>query len=182
MGTQNPVHPPAGSGFRNLFQVRPELPLSIPLDFVQMARLTVKPRWSGLNPLSAEPPVVLTWAGKVQKEQETPPQREGSTVRQRWVFPGSCGFLVCVLLAQSCRTLCNPVDCNPSGSSVHGNFQARILEWVAIPFSRGSSQPRDRTQVSCIEGRFFATVLPAKPWFPTMLVQKLLEFRTMTFK
>ena len=103
LGTQNPVHPPAGSGFRNLFQVGPELPLSIPLDFVQMARLTVKPRWSGLNPLSAEPPVVLTWAGKVQKEQETPPQREGSTVRQRWVFPGSCGFLVCVLLAQSCQ-------------------------------------------------------------------------------
>ena len=142
LGTQNPVHPPAGSGFRNLFQVGPELPLSIPLDFVQMARLTVKPRWSGLNPLSAEPPVVLTWAGKVQKEQETPPQREGSTVRQRWVFPGSCGFLVCVLLAQSCQTLCDPVDCNPSVSSVHGILQARILEWVPMPSARASSQPR----------------------------------------
>ena len=47
---------------------------------------------------------------------------------------------------QSCPALCDPMDWNP-GSSVHGILQARILEWVAIPFSRGSSQPRDRTQV-----------------------------------
>ena len=52
-------------------------------------------------------------------------------------------------------TLCDPMDCSPPGSSVHGILQARILEWVAISFSRGSSQPRDRTQVSCIAGRFF---------------------------
>ena len=58
-------------------------------------------------------------------------------------------------LAQSCLTLRNPMDCSPPGSSVHGNLQARILEWVAIPFSRGSSQPRDQTQVSHIAGRFF---------------------------
>ena len=57
--------------------------------------------------------------------------------------------------SQSCLTLCNPLDCSPPGSSVHGIFQAGILEWVAIPFSRGSSQPRDRTRVSCIAGRFF---------------------------
>ena len=44
------------------------------------------------------------------------------------------------------------MDCSPPGSSVHGILQARILEWVAIPFSRGFSQPRDRTWVSCIEG------------------------------
>ena len=55
-----------------------------------------------------------------------------------------------VLVAQSCLTLCNPMDCSPPGSSVHGIFQARILGRVAIPFSRGSSQPRDRTWVSCI--------------------------------
>ena len=55
-----------------------------------------------------------------------------------------------------CPTLCNPVDCSPPGSSVHGIFQARILEWVAIAFSRGSSQLRDRTRVSCIVGRFFS--------------------------
>ena len=47
------------------------------------------------------------------------------------------------------------MDCSPPGSSVHGFLQARILEWVAIFFSRGSSQPRDQTQVSCIAGRFF---------------------------
>ena len=52
-------------------------------------------------------------------------------------------------------TLCDPMDYGPSGSSVHGILQARILEWVAIPFSRGSSQPRDWTQVSCIASRFF---------------------------
>ena len=51
--------------------------------------------------------------------------------------------------------LCDPMDCSPPGSSVHGILQARILEWVAIPFSRGSSQPRDRTPVSYIAGRFF---------------------------
>ena len=56
---------------------------------------------------------------------------------------------------KSCPTLCDPVDCNPPGSSVHGILQARILEWVAISFSRGSSQPRDQTRVSRIVGRRF---------------------------
>ena len=58
-------------------------------------------------------------------------------------------------VAQSCPTLCDPVNCSLPGSSVHGIFQARILEWVAISFSRGSSRPRDRTQVSHIAGRRF---------------------------
>ena len=52
-----------------------------------------------------------------------------------------------VLVTQSCPTLCDPMDCSLPGSSVHGFLQARILEWVAIPFSRGSSQPRDETWV-----------------------------------
>ena len=60
-----------------------------------------------------------------------------------------------VLVAQSCLTLCNPMECSLPGSSVHGILQARILEWVAIPFSRGSSQPREWTWVSCTTGRFF---------------------------
>ena len=60
-----------------------------------------------------------------------------------------------VLVAQSCLTLYNPMDCSLPGSSVHRIFQGRILEWVAIPFSRGSSWPKDQTQVSCIIGRFF---------------------------
>ena len=53
-------------------------------------------------------------------------------------------------LFESCPTLCNPMDCSPPGFSVHGLLQARILEWVAMPFTRGSSQPRDWTQVSYI--------------------------------
>ena len=48
---------------------------------------------------------------------------------------------------------CDPMDCSLPGSSIHGIFQARILEWVAISFLRGSSQPRDQTQLSCIAGR-----------------------------
>ena len=51
--------------------------------------------------------------------------------------------------------LCNPKDCSLPGSPVHGILEARILEWVAIPFSRVSSWPRDQTRVSCITGRFF---------------------------
>ena len=56
----------------------------------------------------------------------------------------ACFFLV----AKSYPTLCDPMDCSPPGSSVHGILQARILEWVAISFSRGSSRPRDRTHIS----------------------------------
>ena len=55
-------------------------------------------------------------------------------------------------VVQLCQTLCNPVDCSPPVSSIHGIFQARILEWVAISFSRGSSPPRDRTWVSHTAG------------------------------
>ena len=61
-----------------------------------------------------------------------------------------------MLVAQSCPTLCKSMDCSPAASSVHGILQARILEWAAIPFSRGSAQPRDWTGVSCIAGRFFS--------------------------
>jgi len=58
-------------------------------------------------------------------------------------------------VAQSCPTLCDPIDCSLPGSSIHGIFQARILEWVAISFSRRSSQPRDWTWVSHTVGRCF---------------------------
>ena len=57
-----------------------------------------------------------------------------------------------VKVVQSCVTLCNPMD-----YTVHGTLQARILEWIAFPFSRGSSQPRDRAQVSRVAGRFFTS-------------------------
>ena len=62
---------------------------------------------------------------------------------------------VCVLVIESCLTLLHPMDCSLPDSSVHGILQARILEWVAIPFSRRFSWSRDQTQVSCTAGRFF---------------------------
>ena len=80
------------------------------------------------------------------------------------------------------------MDCSPPGSFVHGILQARILEWVAISFSRGSSWPRDRTQVSCTAGRFFtnwATISPSNEysgliffridWFHLLEVQRMLK-------
>ena len=86
---------------------------------------------------------------------------------------------VCVCVAQACPTLCDPTDCSPPGFSVHEILQARILEWIAIPFSRGTSQPRDQTLVSCIAGRFFTiwatgksmilTWLPMVSWRKTLL-------------
>ena len=65
--------------------------------------------------------------------------------------------------AESCLILCDPTDHNIPGSSVCGIFQASILEWVAISSSRGSSQPRDPTQISWLGGRFFNTDPPGKP-------------------
>ena len=73
----------------------------------------------------------------------------------------------------SCPTCCNPMDCSPPGSSVHGILQARILEWVTLPSSRGSSWPRDQTHiswVSWIAGRFFTTEPPQKPQIPSEMV------------
>ena len=63
-----------------------------------------------------------------------------------------------VKVAQLCPTLCDPMDC-----IVHGVLQARILEWVAFPFSRGSSQPRDQTQVSTLQADSLPTEPPGKP-------------------
>ena len=65
-----------------------------------------------------------------------------------------------VKVAQSCPTLCNPMD-----YTIHGILQARILEWVAGPFSRGSSQPRDRTQVFHIASGFFTSWATRKPYY-----------------
>ena len=67
------------------------------------------------------------------------------------------------MCAQPCLTLCDPMDCSPPGSSVRGIFQARILEWVATSFSRGSSQPRDQTHVSCISWHWQEDSLPPAP-------------------
>ena len=83
-----------------------------------------------------------------------------------------------VLAAQSCPTLCDPMDSSVSASSVHGILQARILEWVSIPFSRGSSQPRDQTWVSCISGRFFTIWAITEDHIPPCLVPRVAMCRT----
>ena len=70
-------------------------------------------------------------------------------------FPVCCTIYVLYLVVQSCPTLYDTMDCSPPGSSVRGIHQARILQWVAIPFYGGSSRLRDQTQVSCTIGRFF---------------------------
>ena len=80
-----------------------------------------------------------------------------------------CLFLIWseVIVTQSCPTLCDPMDYSPPGSFVQGTFPARMLEWVAVSFSRGSSQPRDRTQVSHTAGSFFTiwATREAQPFF-----------------
>ena len=67
----------------------------------------------------------------------------------------ACYFCVQLVISMLCPTLCDPMDYSPPGSSVHGIFQARRLEWVAIPFSRGSFRPGDQIQFSCSAGGFF---------------------------
>ena len=82
----------------------------------------------------------------------------GFILLEQFRFTAKCFFVYKLVLsevAQSCLTLCDPMDCSLPGSSVHGIFQATVLEWTAISFSRGSSQPRDRTRVSCIVDRCF---------------------------
>ena len=78
-------------------------------------------------------------AGRLQKTGGKQTCRSGGVMR----------FTVC-MCAHPCPTLWDSMDCSPPGSSDHGLFQARILEWVAISYSRGSSQPRDRTRVPCV--------------------------------
>ena len=87
------------------------------------------------------------------KAKEKTKRQEKKTERQRYRD---------MLVAQSYLTLCNPMDYSPPGSSVHGILQARILEWVAIHSSSGSSQPMDQTWVSSITGGFFAAEPPGK--------------------
>ena len=83
-------------------------------------------------------------------------------------------FLCSVAQSQSCLTLCYPMGCSLPGSSVHGIFQTRILGWVAIPFSKVSSQPQDQTWVSCVscidKWILFTTEPAGKPWLRPQLL------------
>ena len=90
--------------------------------------------------------------------------------------------------AQPCPTLCHPADCSLPGSSVHGILQARILQWVPMSSSRGSSQPRDRTRVSCLlhwQTGSLPLVPPRKPQTFTSLIYlngKLIHTHTHTHR
>ena len=99
--------------------------------------------------------VIRGWVVESNKEVK----HSGYLGRWKWSVwchnNGRMLLCVCVLIVQSCLTLCNPMHCSPPGFSVHDILQARILEWVAISFSRGSSQPRDGTWVSDVAGRLF---------------------------
>ena len=88
---------------------------------------------------------------------QQPPPRPSIVESFRCTAQGFKGYTLHIVkeseVAQSCATLCDPMDCSLPGSSIHGIFQARVLEWGAVSFSRGSSRLRNQTQVSCIAGR-----------------------------
>ena len=92
------------------------------------------------------PLYLLLWAGI--------PQKKWSSHHGQQKSP-KCSEVKWSEVTQSCPTLCDPIDCSLAGSSVHEIFQAKVLEWIAISFSRGSSRPRDWTQVSRIVDRCF---------------------------
>ena len=110
-----------------------------------------------------------------------PHRRQPTRLPRPWDSPGKNTGVGCHLLLQcrkvksesevpqSCPTFRDPMDCSPPGSSVHGIFQARVLEWVAISFSRGSSHPRDRTHISCLLNRQAGSLPLVQPAAATSL-------------
>ena len=94
-------------------------------------------------------------------------------------FKAIIAFSVKVLVAQSCPTLCDPMDCSLLGFSVHGILQARILEWAAIPFSKVSSRPKDESQPFPIVGRFIDSLLSEPPGKPPIDSGKYLKRKTL---
>ena len=101
-----------------------------------------------------------------------------------WNTEIKCKPTCCYLLAKSCPTLCNSMDYGPPGSSVHGILQARILEWGAISTSRGSSRPRDRSRISCIDRRVFHCWATREAWKPTKYTENLslYDLLVMTYR
>ena len=97
--------------------------------------------------------------------------------------PGKSRHCCRFLVTKSCSTLCDPMDCSPPDSSVHGISQARILEWVATSFSRGSSRLRHQTRVSCkspLAGGFLTTEPPGKPKIPQALPPRESGFKSQS--
>ena len=104
--------------------------------------------------------------------QENNSRRDSKCHLVNIVFQGS------VLVHHLCPTLCDLMDCSQPGSSIHGIFQAGILEWVAISVLRGFSQPRDQIQVSCIASRFFTDWATREVPFFCLFVCLFLLFHT----
>ena len=140
-----------------------EMPVELPLTAIYLCllHLLLIYHWGweyGLNMLYGT--VEAFWYQGVGKHISSfkPCQTQGVT---SYLLGWFCIFIrhwkVKVKVAQLCPTLCDPMDCSHPGFSVYGILQARILEWVAVPFSRGSALPRDWTGVSCIAGRFFTS-------------------------
>ena len=134
-----------------------------------------------------EKPGVLQFMASQSQTQLTTEQQQQTNFRvfsknRLWVTkPESCSCLLSVslLVAQSCLTLWDPLDYNLPGSSVHGILQARILEWVAISFSRENSWPGDRTWVSEIAGGLFSAEASGKPF---LVLQMPPNHRVVTLK
>ena len=131
--------------------------------------------------------------GQKKKKKIICHKKENKTKQQQQQKGNSPLFVLSmkVKVIQSCLTLCDPMDCGLPGSPVHGIYQARILEWVAFPFSRGSSQSKDQTHISCIAGGFFtiwATKTPGTVSRDPLTVAlqgvqvKTHAFRNMTLK
>ena len=127
-------------------------PWTVAYQAPQSMEFSRRDYWSGLPfPSSGDlPNPGIEPRSPVPQADALPSEPPGKSMRRH------SSLKVKVLVAQLRLTLCNPMDCSLPGSSVHGIFQARVLEWVAISFSRGSSQPRDGTRVpSCTAGRCF---------------------------
>ena len=89
-------------------------------------------------------------------------------------------YCCCCLITKLYPNIFDTMDSSPRGSSVHGIIQARVLEWVAIPFSRGSSQPRNQIYISCLAGRFFITEplgkIPTMEYHSTIKKNEIMPF------
>ena len=117
------------------------------------------------------------WIGRKKKTVDPlTKQRLGAPELLQWQVCMHLTSRLKVKVAQWCPTLCDPMD-----YTVHGILQARILEWVAFPFSRGSSQSRDQTQVSLIAGGFFTSWATREAHTSTS-ISRLLQFKPMLFK
>ena len=93
----------------------------------------------------------------------TMPGKAAYSRRKSFLYPWQNLACMRARSLQSCPRLCNPLDCNPPGSSVHGILQARIREWAAMPYSRGSFQPRNQTQISHVYLHWQQGSLPLAP-------------------